>query len=289
MIWYDMIYNTLNTPTDIISRPWVSVARESYFMWDSPWLVNLWRRPLSRWCLGNMFLSLQPLGHFWWPLQSTGFTLSRWVSQWIGWAPVPTEWDGKVLHRSAQNGTGAWKEMCRSCRAMPEKRWKTSQASITRRLISPDFRSWPNPASVEAEQDPSQLGNFLSVKPSFLLYTLYNGNRHRLTRSVALLFAPLSQPLVFVWSTSAVSFSPVPCVKYRGPERRKRQTVFAGGLRATPGVARNAKTFGSLKSLTLKFKALVLHNLDWAESSSIKVIGNHWDILRLFDRRKFRN
>ena len=120
MIWYDMIYNTLNTPTDIISRPWVSVARESYFMWDSPWLVNLWRRPLSRWCLGNMFLSLQPLGHFWWPLQSTGFTLSRWVSQWIGWAPVPTEWDGKVLHRSAQNGTGAWKEMCRcSCRAMP--------------------------------------------------------------------------------------------------------------------------------------------------------------------------
>ena len=139
MIWYDMIYNTLNTPTDIISRPWVSVARESYFMWDSPWLVNLWRRPLSRWCLGNMFLSLQPLGHFWWPLQSTGFTLSRWVSQWIGWAPVPTEWDGKVLHRSAQNGTGAWKEMCRSCRAMPEKRWKTSQASITRRLISPDF------------------------------------------------------------------------------------------------------------------------------------------------------
>ena len=39
---------------------------------------------------------------------------------------------------------------------------------------------------------------FLSVKPSFLLYTLYNGNRHRLTRSVALLFAPLSQPLVFV-------------------------------------------------------------------------------------------
>ena len=41
-----------------------------------------------------------------------------------------------------------------------------------------------------------------------------------------------------------------------------------------PGVARNAaKTFGSLKSLTLKLKALVLHNLDWAESSSIiKVI-----------------
>ena len=51
-----------------------------------------------------------------------------------------------------------------------------------------------------------------------------------------------------------------------------------------PGVARNAaKTLGSLKSLTLKFKALVLHNLDWAESSSIiKVICNHWDYLYRF-------
>ena len=51
-----------------------------------------------------------------------------------------------------------------------------------------------------------------------------------------------------------------------------------------PGVARNAaKTLGSLKSLTFKFKALVLHNLDWAESSSIiKVICNHWDYLYRF-------
>ena len=84
------------------------------------------------------------------------------------------------------------------------------------------------------------------------------------------LFAPLSQPLV--------------CLKhFLAFPSSLRSPLFAGGLRATPGVARNAaKTFGSLKSLTLKFKALVLHNLDWTESSSIKVIGNHWDYLYLF-------
>ena len=32
ILWYDMIYNTLSTPTNIISGPWVSVTRECYFM-----------------------------------------------------------------------------------------------------------------------------------------------------------------------------------------------------------------------------------------------------------------
>ena len=128
---------------------------------------------------------------------------------------------------------------------------------------------WQNPASTWAEQDPYQLGKFCFLWSQVFCCTMEIDIAWQGPWLYFLhLFAPLSQPLV--------------CLKHfwrfllSGP-------LCAGGLRATPGVARNAaKTFRSLKSLTLKFKALVLHNLDWAESSSIKVIGNHWDILRLF-------
>ena len=90
---------------------------------------------------------------------------------------------------------------------------------------------------------------------------------------MAPLFAPFSQPLVRLKHFLAFQF---PSSLW--------SPVSAAGLRATPGVARNAaKAFGSLKSLTLKLKALVLHNLDWAESASIiKVMCNHWDYLYRF-------
>ena len=111
-----------------------------------------------------------------------------------------------------------------------------------------------------------------AVKSSFLLY---DGNWHCLTWSMAPLLLHFRSRW-FVWSTVW----------------RFRFLLYSGPLwvlrdSEPPGVARNtAKTLGSLKSLTLKFKALVLHNLDWAESSSIiKVIYyicNHWDYLYRF-------
>ena len=126
---------------------------------------------------------------------------------------------------------------------------------------------WQNPASTEAEQDPYQLGKFCFLWSQVFCCTMEIDIAWQGPWLYFLhLFAPLSQPLV--------------CLKHFPAFPSLQSPVFAGGLRATPAVARNAKTFGSLKSLTLKFKALVLHNLDWAESSSIKVIGNHWDILR---------
>ena len=109
---------------------------------------------------------------------------------------------------------------------------------------------------------PVSIRHFFFVKPSFLLY---DGNWHCLTWSMA--------PLCSIFAAVG-SFEALPGVS-SGPLWVLRDSE-------PPGVARNAaKTLGSLKSLTLKFKALVLHNLDWAESAS-KVICNHWDYLYLF-------
>ena len=115
---------------------------------SGPWLVNLWHR----WCLGNMFLSLQPIGHDHGPhrAQVSPF-LAEFLSDLVE-SQFPQS-DGKVLHRSAQNGTGARKEMCRCADARAEPCQKnttniTSSENMREHggwfhLIS---RLWPNPA-----------------------------------------------------------------------------------------------------------------------------------------------
>ena len=115
---------------------------------SGPWLVNLWHR----WCLGNMLLSLQPAGHDHGPhrAQVSPF-LAEFLSDLVE-SQFPQS-DGKVLHRSAQNGTGARKEMCRcsDARAEPcQKNTTNITSSENMREHGGWFhlfsRLWPNPS-----------------------------------------------------------------------------------------------------------------------------------------------
>ena len=96
---------------------------------SGPWLVNLWHR----WCLGNMLLSLQPAGHDHGPhrAQVSPF-LAEFLSDLVE-SQFPQS-DGKVLHRSAQNGTGARKKCADAQMLVPSHARKTqliSQAART--------------------------------------------------------------------------------------------------------------------------------------------------------------
>ena len=137
-----------------ISGPCVSITHE-LLHGSGPWLVNLWHRCLS----------LQPVGHdrgpretwsLWGPRSCpTGWRLKQRCHRLTSQGPLSDlvesqfpQSDGKVLHRSAQNGTGARKEICRcSCPAMPETNI-TSSGNMREHggwfhLFS---RLWPNPA-----------------------------------------------------------------------------------------------------------------------------------------------
>ena len=156
-----------------------------------------------------------------------------------------------------------------SCRAMPEKTQLISQAARTCENTKVDF-TW--------FRECGQTLPWGGARPvSIRHFFLWNQVFYCTTEIDIAWHGPWLHFLLhfrsrwFVWSTFwRFLWSP----------------VSAAGLRATRsnGVARNAaKTLGSLKSLTLKLKALVLHNLDWAESASIiKVMCNHWDYLYLF-------
>ena len=138
-----------------------------------------------------------------WPSQSTdstGFTLS----------PVTLWEQPSVLHRSAQNGTGARKEMCRCSDARAEPCQKnTTNITSSENMREHGFhnlisRLWPNPALRRSKTRVNYA--FFFVKPSFLLY---DGNWHCLTWSMAPLFAPFSQPLVRL--KHFLAFPLVPC------------------------------------------------------------------------------
>ena len=117
------------------------------FHGSGPWLVNLWHR----WCLGNMLLSLQPAGHDHGPhrAQVSPF-LAEFLSDLVE-SQFPQS-DGKVLHRSAQDGTGARKEMCRCSDARAEPCQKnTTNITSSENMREHGFhnlisRLWPNPA-----------------------------------------------------------------------------------------------------------------------------------------------
>ena len=172
-----------------ISGPWVGITHECYFMvvdldlltcdigdasatcsWASSPLGMIMALTEHRFHPFSLTFSatwLSPSSH---RVTAKSYSVGLCRHHSLGTGTQPS-----VLHRSAQNGTGARKEMCRcSCPAMPEIQ----------------IVAKPCP---EAEQDPCQLGIFFIVKPSFLLY---DGNWHCLTWSMAPLFAPFSQPLV---------------------------------------------------------------------------------------------
>ena len=156
--------------------------------------------------------------------------------------------------------------MCRCADARAEPCQKTQLISQAARTCeNTDFTTWfPDCGQTLpwGGARPVSIRHFFFCETSFLLY---DGNWHCLTWSMA--------PLCSIFAAVG-SFEALPGVS-SGPLWVLRDSE-------PPGVARNAaKTLGSLKSLTLKFKALVLHNLDWAESAS-KVICNHWDYLYLF-------
>ena len=92
-----------------------------------------------------------------WPSQSTGFTLSRWVSQRLGWVPVPREWRQSPTQICAEWNWSAERNVLVPSHA--RKPQLISQAARTRRLISPDFQIVAKPCP-EAEQNPCQLGIF---------------------------------------------------------------------------------------------------------------------------------
>ena len=80
-----------------------------------------------------------------WPSQSTGFTVSRWVSQRLGWVPVPEWWQSPTQICAEWNWSGErnvqmWRCSCQPC----QKKQLISQAAGTCENTEVDFTWFPD-------------------------------------------------------------------------------------------------------------------------------------------------